>query len=262
MKKNTYYLFILLSFTLTIFSACRKEVDFAKDEVAANTALAGQPTYCRIESIWQNPFASDQRFILILYDEFENPTAITTPLVTTGSPYRTFKYDQWHRLREYIGSYAGGNYQFWHFYGYDQNGRISVDTMLNLGISLDNYSFRVISHIEYDNQNRIIREHGSGPQGFSFDEHYAYDAAGNMVREGITYDNKLNVNRTNNIWMFLARDYSMNNPFVAEEYNSSGYPTRINRPTTTSLNFIRSEIFLNHSQIGYGCRPSYWVPEN
>ena len=64
------------------FSACRKEVDFAKDEVAANTALAGQPTYCRIESIWQNPFASDQRFILILCDGDHEYSAVPDPLAT------------------------------------------------------------------------------------------------------------------------------------------------------------------------------------
>jgi hypothetical protein len=37
---------------------------------------------------FENPFASDQRFILVLYDEYENPVAITVPHVGTGTPYQ------------------------------------------------------------------------------------------------------------------------------------------------------------------------------
>jgi YD repeat-containing protein len=58
----------------------------------------------------------------------------------------------------------------------------------------------------------------TGPQTYTFN----YNSSGN--RTGPVYDDKLNLNRTNKIWMFLARDYSMNNPFVATQYNLNDLP--------------------------------------
>ena len=131
-KRNLFLCTALVALTLFI---CRKEIDqpaTAPGEIAG-TPLPGQTTYCRIESLWENPGMPNQRFILFLYDEYENPVAITTPLPSTGHPFHTFKYDTWHRLRQYRGEYSNGNYEFWHFYGFDLNGRIGVDTMYTLG---------------------------------------------------------------------------------------------------------------------------------
>ena len=103
------------------FASCQKQVDKPdssfKPEEVAGTPLPGQATYCRIESVWERPFSDAERFILVLYDEYENPVAITTPHAGTGSPYRVFKYDNWHRLREFQGQYSNGLLEFWHFYG-------------------------------------------------------------------------------------------------------------------------------------------------
>ena len=65
-----------------------------------------------------------------------------------------------------------------------------------------------------------------------------------------------NLNRTNDIWQFLNRDYSMNNPFMAGAYNGTNYPTVINdaHPSQSFLN----EWKLANSQIGYSCRESHW----
>jgi hypothetical protein len=41
------------------------------------------------------------------------------------------------------------------------------------------------------------------------------------------YDDKVNLDRTNPIWQFLDRDYSMNNRFIAEKYNAAGLPAII-----------------------------------
>src|SRR5215831_13868434 len=94
----------------------------AKNEIQL-TPLPGQQTYCRIESIWESPHSSDERFRLVLYDEYENPVAITTPMLTTGIGYHQFEYDQWHRLKDYIQYLSGATFQSWHIYGYDNNGR-------------------------------------------------------------------------------------------------------------------------------------------
>ncbi|HEY0677488.1 MAG TPA: RHS repeat domain-containing protein [Chitinophagaceae bacterium] len=264
MKKRFSFLFTCLPVMLMILAGCQKQVDTPfKPEEIGGTPLPGQPTYCRIESIWENPGAPNQRFLLVLYDLFENPVAITTPVVTTGHPYRTFKYDTWHRLIQYRGEYANGNYEFWHFYGFDLNGRIGVDTNYVLGAMGPTgpltYFERYISKYTYDAQGRIIKVVTDAQISPSHTETtYAYDAAGNLIHPpaaGITYDNKENLNRTNDIWQFLNRDYSRNNPFTADAYNASGFPTIIN----SSSNILwLNEIQLTRSQIGYSCRASYW----
>jgi hypothetical protein len=61
---------------------------------------------------------------------------------------------------------------------------------------------------------------------------YVYDANGNLVN-GAVYDNKLNINRTNAVWMFITRDYSVNNPFTASQYNQNSLPLRFTATNNT-----------------------------
>ena len=264
MKKRISFLFIVLPIVVISFISCQKEFEepdspFVPHEVAG-TPLPGQSTYCRIESIWEHPFASDERFRLVQYDEYENPIFITTPSTGTSTPFRTFKYDNCHRLREYRGEYANGDFEFWHFYGYDLNGRIGVDTFYIFAILLPDgsmrYFERYISKIDYDGQGRISNVVTDGEfRPFHTEIAYNYDAAGNLIRpasDGVVYDNKMNINRTNDIWQFLSRDYSVNNPFTAAAYNTAGFPTTISSllPILWSSEFQ----FGAPMQIGYGCR--------
>ena len=39
-----------------------------------------------------------------------------------------------------------------------------------------------------------------------------------------SYDTKIHLRRTNKMWMFIDRNYSVNNPFTAASYNSYGLP--------------------------------------
>lgn len=39
-------------------------------------------------------------------------------------------------------------------------------------------------------------------------------------------DNKVNIRRTNAVWMLIGLDYSRNNPFMADTYNSYGLPKK------------------------------------
>jgi len=262
MQKRILFPLVSLSIVLLSFAGCQKRVDTPdvpfKPEEVAGTPLPGQSTYCRIESVWEHPFDDGERFILVLYDEFENPVAITTPLVTTGSPFRTFKYDNWHRLREFRGEYANGGFEFWHFYGYDLNGRIGVDTNYQFSSigpnGTINYAERYISKIDYDAQGRISRVVTNGQKtSFHTDLVYNYDASGNLIRSpGVVYDNKININRTNDIWQFLTRDYSMNNPLIADAYNAAGFPTEVN----TNPGILWSSEFQRGvpMRISYSCR--------
>ena len=254
MKKNSSLLLVSLVVLSGFASGCQKHLDFSKDKELPNTPLPGQTINCRIESIWVNIVGYYQEFRLVLYDEYENPIAITTPGIGTGHPYITFKYDSWHRLREYRGAYAEG-FEFLHLYGYDASGRIGVDTGYLIG-------GLIISKIEYDNQNRIVKIISEIQRdGYDFEVNYNYDAAGNLMYApdwGITYDNKVSLYRTNDIWMFLARDYSVNNRFIADAYNSSGFPTAINLSNPGYPTFLDLNIPLNNSQISYNCRQSFW----
>jgi len=262
MKKRFTLFSMSIAVVLIVFTACEKEINTPQDEEIPGTPPPGLVTYCRIESLWENPHAPNQRFFLVLYDQYENPTAVTTPLPTTGHPYRIFRYDGWHRLREYIGDYGNGFFEFWHRYGFDNNGRIGVDTNYvfgKLGENPTEYFDRRISKIEYDSQGRIIKvTTTSMVNPTPMVETYSYDSNGNLIVPGVTYDNKTNLNTTNDIWQFLNRDYSRNNPFMADAYNGANLPTVINSSSTSPSMLWLGEVDLHHSQIGYSCRDAHW----
>src|SRR6476659_3191414 len=147
MKKGFLLALASLAGVLFIFSSCQKDLKSTKSDELMGTPLPTTGMYCRIESIWLNPGTPDQQFRLIVYDGFENPTFITNPMVQTGSPFRSFKYDSWHRLKEYLESYSNNTFETWHFYGYDAAGRIGVDTSYTFGSSATgkptNYFYRM-----------------------------------------------------------------------------------------------------------------------
>ena len=270
MKKRLALFAIGLAGMVFIFSSCQKNLDTEKqqDEVMG-TPLPGQSMYCRIESIWERPFAMDQKFRIVGYNEFENPTFISTPMPSTGSPFYTFKYDMFHRLREHAEEHPNGTYNRLHRYGIDNNGRIGVDTTWFLG-GYDamgrpaNFYKRTISHLTYDSEGRIIHSSNHtvyGPMAMlppeSSAESYTYDSNGNLVVPGATYDNKWNIYRTNDIWQFLGRDYSRNNRLMTTEYNSAGFPVRIMH--MEPYHFANTQdIRIENSRIGYGCRPAFF----
>ncbi len=257
MKKSFLLLLSSLAGMMLLFTSCKKELTNPNDEEIISTPLPSPTTYCRVESVWTNPGGMDQQFFLISYDDYENPKFITTPLPATGQPFRVFKYDGWHRLKEYLGMYGNGNFEEWHFYGFDKNGRIGYDTVYllgTLGEKPTNYWKRVDQWITYDNWGRISRVVGVDNMGGTSDVSYNYDASGNLMRPGFTYDHQVNASRTNDIWMFLLRDYSMNNPGTATSYNASGYPTAFNLPTP--LNWVTGPI--NWGPIGDACRQSFY----
>ena len=262
MQIATSVLFACAAGTMLALSSCQKDLNSAEKEKTKSTALPTENTFCRVESIWENPGMNNQRIRLVLYDEFENPVAITTPIINSGSSYRTFKYDGWHRLREFRSEFSRGVFETWHFYGYNLAGLINVDTTyifgnMNSG-KPENYFERTIEYIEYDNQNRVSRTTWTDTHGSNIITQYNYDSRGNLILPGIVYDENVNINRTNDIWMFINRDYSVNNPFVADEYNESGLPTVINNPNERFIGFARTDINLSNCQISYSCRPAYY----
>jgi hypothetical protein len=76
---------------------------------------------------------------------------------------------------------------------------------------------------------------------------YAYDVYGNLTGMG-AFDERVNLLRTKRIWMFLSRNYSINNPVGATSYNSFGFPEHFG---TTTAKFI--SVPLTNATIHYDC---------
>ena len=112
------------------------------------------------------------------------------------------------------------------------------------------YLHSSLTYYRYDTWDRIVQDSTIWSFGSAQVNKYAYDANGNLV--GRTYDNKTNIHRTNRIWMFLDRDYSVNNPFPASDYNRSGLPTyfRFTYPGSYYLKFLA---FFSEATITYDC---------
>jgi hypothetical protein len=120
--------------------------------------------------------------------------------------------------------------------------------------TLEAHSETRIIHYAYDAQNRIIDQTDSlffDTNEFNVAYHsvYQYDNKGNLIN-GLTYDDKINIRRTNKIWMFLKRDYSVNNAFVATKYNSFGLPETYHTGyNDLALNFVLP----GTNQVEYSC---------
>jgi len=143
----------------------------------------------------------------------------------------------------------------WEKFGYNAANQIMKDTSYVFGeIGPDGViqpsSFWSVRNtvLQYDANNRVIASNDSvwSYGKFANTDHfsYKYDERGNLAYtarqyqsmqswgEAIyndtfrlgPYDNKIHIRRTNKMWMFIDRNYSVNNPFNAVSYNSYGLP--------------------------------------
>src|SRR6185369_6306838 len=103
-----------------------------------------------------------------------------------------------------------------------------------------------IKGYQLDKEGRISKVYtlsGLPHQPPQLDGEVTYDANGNLPLAGpdLSYDDKVNVYRTNKVWQFVFQDYSRNNQvkidyFFFNEYNNFGLPTLIRNLTSTSYN--------------------------
>lgn len=184
------------------------------------------------------------------YNKWGNPDSITSNFSSTGHPYRHyFRYDQQRRLKEYLSVYANGFFQQYSRYEYDNKNRIIADSSYAFGQVINgqiiptvniSYHFRHLYY--YDAYDRMIRvEYFVGGNTAPYLFNYAFNAQGNVSDPDGSfgaYDNKANINRTHKIWMFLNRDYSINNRVYgtlppAADYNKYGLPVKL--PNSTNF---------------------------
>lgn len=243
--------------SLLLFSSCKKS---GKDLSAPAEILAPpneqKAKHCKITSITTSDAAWAFTSAVFEYNQKGNPVTVTPANIGTGTPRHEFRYSNNHLLTEYIGAYTNGFFEFWYKYQYDNQRRIIRDTQFVFGQYLQQptnpFYVRVTDYV-YDAQDRIIQTTTTqlqpGPDVFV--RNYAYDALGNLT--GRVYDDKVNLHRTNKIYQFIDRDYSVNNPVAPNGYNEAGLPTGYNAPPFPQ-SFLHGTIFMGSSVITYDCK--------
>lgn len=246
MRSKSYSLKVILIIACYGLSAggCKKLIDYVKGH--------GDGDYkaCNIRKITvynYSPFDTahlhvDTLVYTFTYNKLGDPVSVIHNLVTTGNPNYFFKYDKYNRLSQSVRPYEGNsNYERWNKYGYNNKGQIVKDTSYAFGQMSGGEPqpspLLAYTSYEYDTKGRIISYVDSlyayGTFSFATIHNLAYDANGNLV--GPAYDNKLSLNRTNNVWMFITRDYSVNNPFTALQYNDNQLPLSVYGGNALSL---------------------------
>ncbi|MEO5684692.1 MAG: hypothetical protein ABIQ88_18770 [Chitinophagaceae bacterium] len=232
--------FFLQKFTVTVLftlllGGCQKLQDYIHHH--------GDATYdaCSIKKI-TSVYSNRTITFLFAYNQFGDPVSITNDAVGTGNPNYYFIYNNKKKLTQLLRSYTNGLYEQWFKYAYNTNGQVISDTVYTFGQlsgtpplpTTDNIIFNAY---EYDAVGRIkfVRTslRRNGVYSILEEKTYTYDANGNLDKGGaVVYDNKLNLKRTNTVWMFITKDYSLNNPFTASQYNANNLPVKF---TATDL---------------------------
>lgn len=227
MKKNNRVVLLTGVVVSILLLGCNKLEDYlGKDPLA---------TYdkCRVEKMTYSYFSTSVDMV-VNYNSYGDPVSVIQTQASTGRPNMIFKYDNKRRLTDYIGAYSNGGFEYWHQYVYDNKGRVIRDTTYLLGWidngkPVDYYDGAVI-YYEYDQYGRIThttQDWWSYPDN-PLELYYSYDAKGNLVVPGVTYDNKISIHRTHRVWMFIDRNYSINNAH-ATVWNEHGLPTKLNQ---------------------------------
>ena len=259
MKKNftgacTGMLIIAL---IVSFVSCEKFTD-----VIGHPSGNANLKLCNIQKIttYNN---NDSLVFEFSYNQKGNPTQLTTNKTQQGLYNLQFRYNQQHRLKDYYAEPLPGqpiDFNYLHKFTYDNNNRIIIDSNYMGGTfaAVDNGTQTPVQivHFEYDNQGRIktakeISYPGSSAES-EYINTYSYDANGNLENQGVSYDDKINWARTNPIWMFLRRDYSLNNPFNAVVYNQYKLPVQLNEPQSPYSIFV-GPVYYGNSIIQYQC---------
>lgn len=230
MKQFLKLLYVIaLLLIITFMNSCIKLVDYLQqhpDAEVPGCAIRKMVTYTSYNGI------KESRTTDFTYNAYGDPVSITVSSTGTGNPNRQFRYNSKRQLTDYIGAYTNGTFQYWTTYVYTGD-RITRDTTFifgTLGTRPTGYYDYYLTEYEYDSYNRItkvvsVSHSGGGGIGST----YTYGADGNLVN-GETYDNKVNFRRTNKIWMFLERNYSVNNAKPGMSYNSNQLPLTIQAP--------------------------------
>lgn len=210
--------------SLLLLSSCQKLMDL----------IPGQsPKGFRIQSIVYGDNSNGTSKALFYYNKWNNPDSVVFTVVGTGRPNFLFTYNKKNEIREIRESYRNGQYEKWHRLGVNTKGQIVVDTIYIFGY-LDqdpepaNFWNKRIERFEYDSYGRISKmsDEFVVPYYPSSTTTYTYSSNGNLLLpfSSPAYDNYRNPLTLHPLWQFIQKDYSLNNPIPAVNYNSYRLP--------------------------------------
>jgi hypothetical protein len=243
----------LIALTVIVLSSCQKNDELLQEQRNPRAPLKQT---CQILQI-SYPVGTGNDVLQFTYNSLGDPVSGSRLLGGhTGYPNFEFKYDEKNRLTDFIGPYDSHTIaETWHKYFYDGQGNIVLDSAYIFPRIVNGFPENAFSSqltfYTYDNKDRIIKDSTVFSYRSPAVVHtYAYDAKGN--KQGSTYDDKINVNRTHKIWMFLNRDYSVNNRFKANVYNATGLPVSWQlSPEENAFWFLGNTY--QTAQISYSC---------
>ena len=270
--QQTLSLAALSALSVSLFSACVKDLpyDRLQKEVNSCPILVLDAFEQYVPGI-QSEFARYR----IDYNPAGNPVDM---IFTSGSYHlasdRYFRYDRFGRLSDYAETLHGTSASLiWNRYGYPDRHHITDTTFDYVGNvdstepphgSFDTY----FSIYELDDLGRIIKRTAfevldssfvtSEPASIST---FDYNARGDMILRGVTYDDKVNPYQTNAVWMLINNNYSVNNPVnaplgdygsggpvIIPSYNALGLPLEMDGNLS-----VFGDNFGDQLKIEYGC---------
>ncbi len=255
---------LVLLFAFIYFTACQKSTeqllspnlqpDISTARQNPEKLVVKKP---RIEKIIQHdlPFYYvPTRTGVFTYNKWGDPERIVFDFNSSDENTTNwiFRYNQKHQLTDALKSYLA-SYLVWSKYVYDHKGTIIRDTTQFFGQLQGETPLpgmdTLVNIYSYDSQGRISQVHRQWDNR-SDDLFYNYDSNGNLTRTAyntqgqpitLTYDNQVNPQRTHEVFMFVARDYSRNNAASAQSYNDIGLPLAFRQQSRTAL-FLGADI--------------------
>jgi hypothetical protein len=253
-----------------LFSSCIKEYEFVKQHPGAEV------TGCRINMIiskWEGAHPRSDTF-RVHYNAAGDPAEV---VATPGAQYWEgdyhFRYDKYHRLTDYfLGNPSYSDYRLiWHRYTYIGKSLVS-DSQFNYiehgggpNPPLETFAYKYIDSLDKEGRITKVTEYivpDLPPTTWDI----KYNAQGNMLAPGAIYDNKLNINHTSKVWMFITRDFSVNNrlnadvylpPIKINSYNAAGLPLTFQTDNTSYpyfyLGVLLGLLGYNNLQVVYDC---------
>jgi hypothetical protein len=256
MNSSARFVPALFVFTGLIFmSSCYKIYDFVKQHPGEEVNT------CRIKLLYQGTDT-----VTIHYNSAGDPIdMIKNRQDASWQSDKVFKYDKSHRLTDYEWATKGSNYRLiWHRYGYPKKSIVtdSLFTYISDGSGpnppKENFSNLAIDSL--DAEGRIVKLLQDPYSSFAYTASYAYNAKGNIDLPYAVYDNQLSILHTNTVWMFLNRDYSVNNRLNNEgglltvtNYNQAGLPLDFTIAPGNHGSDVLFVIVYQKLQVAYDC---------
>jgi len=234
---------LLCGCLLIVCISCNKITDIVKDFTSGSSS-------CRIHTVTDSIISPADTIIRIAtcnYNAHGDPISVTYNRRETGFGWSFLTYDQRNRL---IGLVSENNAI--HSYVYEGNAKQPTwDTVTSV-----NTATTFIERFTYDQRGRIVKVSGKflrsegGDVYPDYEQQYSYNEQGNL-KGSFDYDNKVSVYSTHPVWMFIHRNYSVNNIVRAISYNNKGLPLHFTGGLGTAYFFEGS---FNAARVEYDCR--------